>query len=550
MTRQIEIRNDGEFEFQFKCYDVQAETDRLEAELAEAKAASEGVEGDETPLRLLLKDRESKQRAWDANLVAEEDVPDPQSLVETGAFSITGAGGTVAPGQTATLNLTFNAEGAELFRAPLRIDISGRAGSNATGKSMEIVGESVIPGIETRVFESIFEEQAVVGNLQPVGVGESKDGDDSGSHQRVSMYAEQQGTFSFGAVVPSQAPKLGIAERFKITNPNKIKAMVSFDVTMRGLDEGKDASNGAAFQVQPASLELPPHEHRYVTVYFKPVEMRSYDARFAATVADGTDERTNRLAFELTGEGTLPCVTVEQPTQLAEDGSLLMEFPRTRVGKNNSSPIVLRNGGTVPVSVYFTMEVLGAFSFDGRGRTITLPPKASERLNVTFSPSTVCPSGDEGDAGANVWQGELRINTAQNEYGMTRVTLRGAAYADDIAFENLPGGKSDEIDFGELPVVPGQSVSNVVSFCLENHRTDRSVRFEMPEHEDFTFTPAVGHLMPRGKIDVIATFKPAVFKAAEAEDQAAEAEAVAVAAGGEGGGVSRVGWLAQNFGDP
>ena len=124
--------------------------------------------------------------------------------------------------------------------------------------------------------DSIFEEQAVVANLQPVGVGVEEDDDGTGTYDesRTSMYAEQQGTFSFGAVVPSQAGKLGVAERFKITNPNKIKALVKFDVLMRG--GGGSGGGEAAYQVQPTSLELPPHEHRYVTVYFKPVEMRMY----------------------------------------------------------------------------------------------------------------------------------------------------------------------------------------------------------------------------------------------------------------------------------
>ena len=164
-------------------------------------------------------------------------------------------------------------------------------------------------------------------NLQPVGVGVEEDDDGTGTYDesRTSMYAEQQGTFSFGAVVPSQAGKLGVAERFKITNPNKIKALVKFDVLMRG---GNSGGGEAAYQVQPTSLELPPHEHRYVTVYFKPVEMRMYNARFSANVEDGTDTTTNQLSFELTGEGTLPCVTVENPVLLHTDGSLLADFPR------------------------------------------------------------------------------------------------------------------------------------------------------------------------------------------------------------------------------
>ena len=496
MERTIELRNDGEFEFAYNVVDIVQDAERIATENEEAKAAGEEA------VKELEDKRSADKKAWDANLMDPETI-DSEKTVETGAFTMTGVAGMVAPGATATMTLQFNAEGSELFRAPIRVDVSGRSSSNATGKSFEIVGESVIPGIETRSFESIFEEQAVVANLQPVGVGTEEYED----NVRTSMYAEQQGTFSFGAVVPSQAGKLGVAERFKITNPNKIKALVNFDVTMRGVDA--ESTTDAAYQVQPSSLELPPHEHRYVTVYFKPVEMRMYNARFKATVEDATDPTTNQLSFELTGEGTLPCVTVEQPTLVHVDGSLLVDFPRTRVGKKNQSPIVLRNGGTVPVSIYFTMESHPVFSMEGKGRTINLLPKASERLMVTFNPTSMTEDNEP-------WTGELKINTAQNEYGTTRITLRGEAYADDIAFENLPGGKSDEIDFGELPIVSGGVTSKVISFSLDN-TCDAPVKFTMPVLDDFEFSPSVGHIQARGNVDIVATFRPAIFKTAEGD---------------------------------
>ena len=44
---------------------------------------------------------------------------------------------------------------------------------------------------------------------------------------------------------------------------------------------------------------------------------------------------------------------------------------------------------------------------------------------MTFNPTS---KSEEGTP----WVGELTINTAQNEYGTTRITLRGVSYADDI----------------------------------------------------------------------------------------------------------------------
>ena len=46
---------------------------------------------------------------------------------------------------------------------------------------------------------------------------------------------------------------------------------------------------------------------------------------FEANVEDGTEPRTRQLRFDVTGEGTLPCVTVEQPTAVDTDGSLMID---------------------------------------------------------------------------------------------------------------------------------------------------------------------------------------------------------------------------------
>ena len=211
----------------------------------------------------------------------------------------------VHPGSTVRITLNFDAEGNQIYRTPLRFDISGRAANNASGRTFEVVGESCIPGIDTKTFDSIFEEQSVVPRLEYNEV-EADDPDYIDGPRRIAMFAEENKIFSFGAVVPSQAPKLGVAERFKISNHNKIKCVVNFALTMQGIDEGKSEDSGAAFRVQPSSIELPPHEHRYITVYFKPTEMRSYIAAFEANVEDGTEPQTKQLRFDLTGEGTLP----------------------------------------------------------------------------------------------------------------------------------------------------------------------------------------------------------------------------------------------------
>merc|ERR1711871_283382 len=97
----------------------------------------------------LIDGRKAATARWNANLVTEEDVAGIDELV-FGPYKMSPAAGMIAPGSTATINLEFAAEGAAMYRTPLRFEVSGRSSTNTIGKSFEVVGESCIPGIETQ----------------------------------------------------------------------------------------------------------------------------------------------------------------------------------------------------------------------------------------------------------------------------------------------------------------------------------------------------------------------------------------------------------------
>ena len=213
----IELRNDGEFDFVFRIVDVKADDSRIAAENKDAQE-----KGDEA-IAELRSARESEQKLWLSNLLNPDDVLNDDPL-KTGPFTVEPANGVVHPGSTARITLNFDAEGNQLYRTPLRFDISGRAANNAAGRTFEVVGESCIPGIDTKTFGSIFEEQSVVPRLEYNEV-EADDPDYIDGPKRIAMFAEENKIFSFGAVVPSQAPKLGVAERFKISIITKLSVL-------------------------------------------------------------------------------------------------------------------------------------------------------------------------------------------------------------------------------------------------------------------------------------------------------------------------------------
>ncbi len=69
-------------------------------------------------------------------------------------------------------------------------------------------------------------------------------------------------------------------------------------------------------EVSPAQLVIPPLEYRYTAVYFAPRAIQLYGATLEAVVENGSDPKTKSFTCELRGEGTLPTLTIAEPTQV------------------------------------------------------------------------------------------------------------------------------------------------------------------------------------------------------------------------------------------
>ena len=80
-----------------------------------------------------------------------------------------------------------------------------------------MTGESCVPSIETRDFESIFEEEEVVRDL------------DIDANPLRRVFVQSANTFSFGAIIPGAHPK-GVEARLKITNSSKVRSTIEFAV--------------------------------------------------------------------------------------------------------------------------------------------------------------------------------------------------------------------------------------------------------------------------------------------------------------------------------
>ena len=407
--------------------------------------------------------------------------------VDIGQFTFNPAGGTIGPKLVTRVEATFRPNGHEVFREMVDVNISGRDEEDAADSlalQYEVVGESCFPGINTSDFDDLFEEQAVIPRLEP---GEEVPG---------AHFVENEQRFDFGNIVPSSYPK-GVPERFKIANLQKVPCTVNFAIDTEEAE--------GVFSVQPSSWVIPSHEHRYVTVYFKPSAMQRYKGRFSATVEDGADTDSSKLEFEVGGQGTMPCITVEQPAEKDDDGNCVVDFGRVQQHKRKDHPIVLKNNGLVPATVLFSLPSSNDFSVNGASSSVELARGESVELNAAFHPQQ--PHEKEGASC------KLKVNVQHNRWDDYTFKLVGQGFYADLTFENLPpreeGGVAvegaDELFFKDLDLASGEPQKRQAVFTIQSC-SKTPLRFQWDEAESLSFSPSCGHLHPGAKKRIFATF--------------------------------------------
>jgi len=290
-----------------------------------------------------------------------------------------------------------------------------------------------------------------------------------------SLYSMQEKVFWFGTMIASKTLE-GCKERFKIINPNKIPCTVKFAVKPRS----QSKSEGFAFDVQPEGLTIDPHKHKYVTVGFNPSAMMQYSGIFEAVVEAGAENKnTARLVFELRGEGTLPTLQVEKPDQFEPDGTPVLRFKKTRIGKDCIMSLILKNEGQVAATARFDAITNEVFSFEGNMNQ-TIPNKQFHAFDIRFKPSA-----------AKVEKFLLTFSTLNNVFEQHKVMLTGEGFNETIAFEGLPEGMEDELVIGDCII----GKAKAATFQLANNGDkDIKFRWSSADKDEFRFYPSVGHL--------------------------------------------------------
>ena len=451
--------------------------------------------------------------------------PVPTEEKSIGQFVVSPAGGVLQPGQSMGVEVKFLPKESNVFRENLKIMISGcEAGDNniANASVYECIGESCFPGIVSDDWRSIFEEQTVISSMSDLKLSSKKGGIGK------AVFAEDDVLFGYGNVISSSVEQeKGTVEKFRITNPTKVNASVAFSLVPSG---SKSATNSegdvAAFTVQPAHWEIPPHEYRYVSVYFRPMEMRSYRAQFQAKVADAHPSQEtgagvgSKMAFDLSGAGTLPCVNVSMPNTNNAGGDLLMAFGSVEHGKTKKLQIHVSNDGVVPCTVLFSMgdNSLNCFEFSKANGSETMEPGESRQLHVVFRPNSKLLESKEDISTT------IKMSVMHNNFESETLLLSGSTYSNDALIEDIP---EDGLSFSEVDLnnTDSAKLKSEISFSLRS-QSDSPLRFEFTKHEHFVFVPSVGHLPAGSTRDIVGVFSTnGEVKAYKAEEVSKRSEA-------------------------
>ena len=470
------------------------------------------------------------------NLVQE---PVVNEVLKVGSIVVSSRVGIVQPGQTAGFDISFDPLGMTSVREKFRIAISGVNERNlaiSSSQSFYVSGEGCFPAITTDDISSIFEEQEIVPSLlASTATGEKE-------MERIPVgkvvFAEKERTLVFGPIMCNQTGSKGTMERIRISNPTKIDVQVSFRVEPVAGESslprkgGKEKKTGGQqlvsneiFSVTPHSWDIPPHEHRFVSVHFNPLEINTYRADFFATVDTGSGPpnanargkvglasvKAEDFVVHLLGSSTLPTIAVDSPLTRQPDGALLLDFGKVHVGKRLFLTFSLRNAGVMPAVCLFDMTGdMSSFSFQYRGASAMIAPYSSERVSVAFCPRLSDKRG--------AFESTIRVSVLHNPFDHYTFKLKGTSFQCDAiivtnldnADDNVPSREQDSIHFAELNLADGVPSSTSHTIYIRSTCDAAVVKYSFCVSDQYknviTFSPSTGHLAPRSMQEVVVTF--------------------------------------------
>uniref|UniRef100_A0A8C3KHX2 HYDIN axonemal central pair apparatus protein n=1 Tax=Calidris pygmaea TaxID=425635 RepID=A0A8C3KHX2_9CHAR len=453
--------------------------------------------------------------------------PFMQGRLTMGMFTVYPGFGFIPPGAQQLITVDCYAEPLGPCKEHLSIDISDRdPKDNPLGIPYTLLAESCLPGFVVDDIESIFEEHRICSNINLCQILQTV--------QDKGVFIRDENKFIFTNVLVGHRA----TARFKIRNVDKVPCDVVLSV--KPISTKLNSRAGDVFEVDPLRMCVPSRSHAFATVTFAPQTMQNYQCTFEASL-----DVPASLTFNISGEGNLPRVTVLRPILHNKKGNPLLLFKKLLLGDSEKLPLVLHNGGTIPVQLMIDLlDEGGVFFLKPRPTTHCIYQAAGVKEDSPgeerkpHTASLVLQHGESAEFDvlfkptlAQRVEGKILLLVVDNPYEETNIQLVGEGYEDDFTLDNIHGlvaesteentegmeediieaARVDHIQFGDCHI--GRAYP--VTFTITNRSREEAMRFEWLAETPFHFSPQVGHLHAGCAKDITVTLKsdvPMAFK--------------------------------------
>ncbi|XP_074748293.1 hydrocephalus-inducing protein homolog isoform X5 [Strix uralensis] len=502
------LENKGALDFKFLIYraDQDAAVSPRKSAHRRKSACSHESENLSKMTPLVEQSKHSLQK--DAN-------PFMQARFTLGMFTVYPGSGSIPPGGQQVITVDCYAKGLGTCKEHLSIDISDRdPKDNPLGIPYMLFAESCLPAFVVDDVESIFEEHRICSNINLCHILQTV--------QDKGVFVTDENKFIFTNVLVGHRA----TARFKIRNVDKVPCDVVLSIKpIRGQ---LNSHISDIFKVDPVRMGVPSCSHAFATVTFTPQTMQNYQCTFEASLdvqASPAAVKAQSLTFSISGDGNLPQVTVLRPVLRNKSGNPLLLFRKLLLGDSERLPLVLHNGGIVPVQLMIDLlDEGGVFFLKARPTTHCIYQAAGMEEDAPgeerrpHTASLVLHQGESAEFDvlfkptlAQRVEGRIHLSVVDNPYEETNIQLVGEGYEDDFTLDNIHGlianseeentegnleediieaARVDHIQFGDCHI----GTPHTVSFTITNRSRAEVMRFEWLAGAPFHFSPQVGHL--------------------------------------------------------
>ncbi|XP_035754612.1 hydrocephalus-inducing protein [Egretta garzetta] len=520
-TCTFTLENKGVLDFKFFIYRADQEAPVLPRKSAHQMKSARSHES-ENLSKMTPSVKQSK------NSLQKDASPFMQARFTLGMFTVYPGFGSIPPGGQQMITVDCYAEPVGTCKECLSIEISDRdPKDNPLGIPYTLFAESCLPAFVVDDIESIFEEHRICSNINLCQILQTM--------QDKGVFITDENKFIFTNVLVGHRA----TARFKIRNVNKVPCDVVLSI--KPVPGKLNSRLSDVFEVDPVRMCVPSRSHAFATVTFTPQTMQNYQCTFEASLdvqASPAVIKAQSLTFDISGDGNLPRVTVLRPVLRSKRGNPLLLFKKLLLGDSEKLPLVLHNGGVVPVQL--TIDLLdegGVFFLKARPTTHCIYQAAGMKEDSPreerkpHTASLVLHHGELAEFDvlfkptlAQRVEAKIHLSVVDNPYEETNIQLVGEGYEDDFTLDNIHGlaadskeedaegnleediieaARVDHIQFGDCHI----GTPYPVTFTITNRSRMEAMRFEWLAGAPFHFSPQVGHLHAGCAKDITVTLK-------------------------------------------